>query len=742
MAYTFDTPEATYATKFINSSNRHIFLTGRAGTGKTTLLKQIVENTHKKSVIAAPTGIAAINAGGVTLHSLFHLPFGTFVPSNNADLSYRINTQLNTPQSLIKGLKMNAQKRNLLNEIELLIIDEVSMLRADLLDAIDHVLRFVRRQRNKPFGGLQILFIGDLWQLPPVIKNEEVDFLKQYYSNFFFFNALALKETPPINLELKHIYRQTDEDFIQVLNNFRTNQVSQVDLNILNECYVPNFNRENNPGYIYLTTHNYKANEINAESLKNLFGQIKTYKASVEGEFNENLYPIDPELELKKDTQVMFVKNDYSGEQAYFNGKIGKIKELGNEYIRVSFDDGSDNAVVERYTWENKKFKLNQQTGEVEENIIGKFIQYPIKLAWAVTIHKSQGLTFSKAILDISDVFASGQTYVALSRLTSLRGLVLSKKVSTAGPEMDVEVSTFAKNQKDENELDIELKKASVEFAKEEAVKAFSFSFLERYLQTHVESYNKDEGKSTKQKNKGWAIEMLYKFNTINEVAVKFQSQLTALARSVNSNSLEQIIERVSAAKGYFEPQFQELAKETTNKIEHISNLKGVKKYTTELKTIDNLFYNQIIRFNKAEALLQSIVQSSNFNKNDLNKLTQNISRPKANEKVVKNKPSESDTRTQSMELCKAGKSIQEIAKERNLATSTIESHLAGFIAKGELALKGLVDEKKIKPIIEALKEFDTFKPAPIKHYLGDGFSYGEIRLVTAHVLWERIKDV
>ncbi len=739
MKYTFEAPEAGYAARFVNSTNRHIFLTGKAGTGKTTLLKQLVEDTHKTAIIAAPTGIAAINAGGVTLHSLFHLPFGTFVPSNNPDYSYKITSQINTPQSLIKNLRMNAQKRSLLNEMELLIIDEASMLRADLLDAIDTVLRYTRKKRTLPFGGVQILFIGDLWQLPPIVKRDDVNFLKQFYSNFYFFNAQALSEHKPVYLELKHIYRQTDNDFIQLLNSFRTNTVSSSDLQLLNKQYRPDFKPEDNPGYIFITTHNQKAIRVNNDSIEKLEGKEFSYKATIQGDFNENLYPIEPKLILKEGAQVMFIKNDYSGDKAYFNGKIGKISELGNDFIQVSFNDGSKAAIVEEYTWENKKFRLNKESNELEENIIGKFTHYPIKLAWAITIHKSQGLTFKQAIIDISDVFASGQIYVALSRLTSLKGMVLSQPIKGSGPEFDKDISTFSENQINSSALQNELKTASSQYAYYGAIEAFSLERIIIHLQEHKESYNKDKKKSAKQRYIDWAINITSKVKNINNVAIKFQNQLNKLVNDKNTDALSILLERVIAAKNYFEPIFNEFSKNTVDHITQVNREKGVKKYLSELQLIDSIFYNKILQFNKTEALIKAIIENSEFNKSNVSKIASQITRVQIPNSIKNNTTKEKiDTKSQTFNLYKEGFTIEEIVKERDLAITTIESHLATYVAKGVLPLSNFVDKKKIEPIIEASKEFDTINSGPIKQYLGNDYSYSEIKFVMSHVVYKR----
>ena len=297
------------ALQFVNNTNKHVFLTGKAGTGKTTFLKEITQLTHKKNIVAAPTGIAAINAGGVTLHSLFQLPFGTFIPDNTFKFEGEINTEIHTPRSLLSNQQMHSNKRNLLKELELLIIDEVSMLRADILDAIDTVLRNIRKKQNTPFGGVQILFIGDLFQLPPVVKNNEKEFLCRYYRSMFFFEAHALKNNRPVYIELKKIYRQSNKEFIDILNNLRENRILQKDIDKLNEYYRPDFKPKPKEGYVFLTTHNYKADNINNEELKKIKQKSFKYKAAVEGDFPEYMYPVEETLELKESAQIMFVKN-------------------------------------------------------------------------------------------------------------------------------------------------------------------------------------------------------------------------------------------------------------------------------------------------------------------------------------------------------------------------------------------------------------------------------------------------
>ncbi|NOQ25791.1 MAG: AAA family ATPase [Bacteroidales bacterium] len=736
---------SSFVSKFINGTNQSVFLTGKAGTGKTTLLKQIVDTTHKKTVIAAPTGIAAINAGGVTLHSLFHLPFGSFIPDNQIPANGELSFLLTTPNTLIRNLKMNSNKKTLLREMELLIIDEVSMLRADLLDAIDTILRYVRRNSN-PFGGLQILFIGDLWQLPPVVKNQEWNILKNYYANIFFFNATPFKKVDLIYLELDKIYRQTDSDFIDLLNSFRLNKISKKDIETLNKQYKSQFNLLDNEGYIYLTTHNNKADKINKQALEKLSGKTYSYRAEVEGEFSEHSFPIDETLELKEGAQVMFIKNDYSGNSAYFNGKIGKIDTISSENIIVSFSDGSPDAEVEKYIWENKKFALNQESKEIEERIVGTFSHYPIKLAWAITIHKSQGLTFEKAIIDISQAFAAGQTYVALSRLTSLKGLVLATPVQLSGPEIDKDLSVFAQTKTSISEANEKYKSASKQYVNIRISEAFNFNKLKFELQDHIASYNKDAKKSSKQQHEDWAQNLLKNTQDLIEVSGKFQNQIKSLINQNESDYLTRLKDRLIAAKDYFIPLLKVKQEEIDLHIDVVKKGKGIKKYLSELKSLQGNFYDQILVIHKAEALCEAILNDEELNKNTFESITEDVKKPIVEEKTklekkTKNK-GEPKIKTALITCAhyKQGKSLEEIAVERSLNLRTIESHIGDCVEEGIIKINELVVQERINEISHAASELDTSFLKPIKEYLGEDFSYSEIRFVMSWIKFNSLE--
>ena len=425
-----DTTNArTVAFDFINKTDRNLFITGKAGTGKTTFLHQIKRESLKRMVIVAPTGVAAINAKGVTIHSFFQMPFGPILPNQIANTS---NAQR----------KFNKTKIDIIKSLDLIIIDEISMVRADLLDGIDQVMRRYKN-RNKVFGGAQVLMIGDLQQLAPVVRPNEWSLLQQHYNTVYFFSSKAYQEANVVSIELKHIYRQKNEDFITILNEIRNDNLSEKSAKILNSRYAPTFSPTKDDGYITLTTHNNRANLINNSELNKLKTKSTFFEAEVSGKFNENAYPNSEKLELKIGAQVMFIKNDSSPDKRYYNGKIGIVTDISKESVTVQCPDEINEIVTERETWSNINYSINDETKEIKEDITGSFVQIPLRLAWAITIHKSQGLTFERAIIDAEASFAHGQTYVALSRCTSLEGLVLKTQITSSAIINDKTVSVF-----------------------------------------------------------------------------------------------------------------------------------------------------------------------------------------------------------------------------------------------------------------------------------------------------------
>lgn len=535
------------AYRFVTETNENIFLTGKAGTGKTTFLKYLKDNSTKNIVVAAPTGVAAINAAGVTLHSLFQLPFHPFLPTKN------------NKEELLAKIRHNKQRQQLLRKMELLVIDEISMVRCDVMDAIDTILRSARRNYHLPFGGVQLLFIGDLHQLPPVAQNHEWNILNEYYRSPFFFDSLAIKEQLPLLIELDKIYRQKEDSFVRLLNKVRNNHMDADDFEDLHLRYDPNFRPDRDDKYITLTSHNRQADQINEQELYKLSGRNFIYKAVVEDDFPESMYPVESELGLKEGAQVMFLKNDLI-QKRYYNGKIGVVKELTKDKIVVDCD-GTE-IEVGKEIWENSRYALNRADGKLEQETLGTFTQYPLRLAWAITIHKSQGLTFEKVMIDAGAAFSSGQVYVALSRCTSLDGIVLLSKIAPSAIHSNENVIKGQQSLSYKGSLPERFAGARQLFTLQLLEDIFSFNDVVNaidqlgfQIQQHADKLNAE--------SKAWVDNFMQHILSDKEVGLKFIGHISFLMKEeavIEKNAGLQ--KRVSDAANHFIPKFETYSRE------------------------------------------------------------------------------------------------------------------------------------------------------------------------------------
>jgi PIF1-like helicase/Helix-turn-helix domain/HRDC domain len=814
------------ASDFVNYTNASLFLTGKAGTGKTTFLKHVKENEVKNTVVVAPTGVAAINAGGTTIHSFFQLPFTPFIPASKG---YGANDAISDKHSLISRLRLTTDRKEVMQKLELLIIDEISMVRCDVLDAIDTVLRHVRSQYAVPFGGVQVLLIGDMYQLPPVIKNEEWELLSPYYKSEYFFSSHVIESRQPVYVELNKIYRQSDGAFVQVLNQVRNNEMDTDGFDLLHTRYLPDFNPARAENYITLTTHNSKADAINFKALNELPGKVFNYDAIIEGEFYEKSYPADISLKLKIGTQVMFLKNDTEKVRRYFNGKIGVVEKIEDDKIFVLCKGEPAAIEVRKEKWKNIRYALDKTTNQIEENEIGSFTQFPLRLAWAITIHKSQGLTFEKAIIDAGEAFAPGQVYVALSRCTTLGGIILHSRINNQSLRSDKRIATFATTQQTSAAQLQLLLIAKHTFQKETLLQLFDFF----ELQLNAKALTAFMSAQTTVFNSAaivWAEMINTLVEKLNNVAIKFLPQLKellnqpelpennpALQRRIAAasthffNELETCIQQINkctavtdsktialdankllavlyqsiclrkhlfngckdgfnvndyllkkrsfvkpylsvsmyAGKSNYQkidspyPELYKLLREKRDAIceqknmavfmvANSNSLDEMARYLPQ--TFEEL--NQVSGFGKAKtrqfgeaflSIINTYCEENNLHTN-MGAIPVKATRKERTAEV------KTDTKMASFILYKAGKTIAEVAAERNLAAATIEGHLAYFVAIGEIDIDHLVPLEKQEAIKKAVATHGHEVHKTIIENIPAGISYGEVKMVIASI--------
>ena len=711
--------ELRTAWDFVEHTGRSIFLTGKAGTGKTTFLKTVVEQSKKRSIVVAPTGVAAINAGGMTIHSFFQLPFTPYVP--NARIQSKFD--------------FGKEKRRIIASLDLLIIDEISMVRSDLLDAIDSVLRRYR-DHYKPFGGVQLLMIGDLQQLTPVVTPEDEALLKPYYDTPYFFGSKALQQIEYVTILLSQVFRQEDVAFLDVLNHIREAQPSDHDIAVLNQRYQPAFIPKQGEGYIRLTTHNYLADTYNENELKKLPGHSYTYQAQIEGNFPEYSYPTSEVLMLKEGAQVMFVKNDPTGDHRYYNGRIGEVVEISESRVCVLCAGDAEGIEVEPLEWENAQYQLNPETRVIESKVQGTFRQLPLRLAWAITIHKSQGLTFERAIIDANLSFAPGQVYVALSRCKTLEGMVLSAPIEARAIIADKRVEDYISHQEEEVQRSIsQLPQLKEEYYRFLLLELFDFHdifYKEEHLLRLMTEFFYHAFTDTTELHK----RVLSNFSSQTmSVSEKWLQKIRQLP--MEQLHTEEFQERVKRSSEWFETSIHDVFANSIDLAAQIksNNKQAMNRFTETLadvrqsvlsrrfllsKIADQGFSIPIYLHEKQYSLLDAIDE-------------QQIKKPRK-QRVKKEKPKKEPkekTWNITFQLYKQGLKPDEIAQNRSLTVGTIINHLSRFIPTGQITLSELVPpehQDAILKVIQTIGKGET--KSAIKSLCPPEVTYQEIELV------------
>ena len=660
--------ELDIARFIVEKTDSNIFLTGKAGTGKTTFLKDVKKYTKKNHIVLAPTGVAAVNAGAMTIHSFFQFGFGPYVKG------------ISEPEG---NYMMRREKRELIKSLELIIIDEISMVRADVLDHINDELQRIRRN-SEPFGGVQLLMIGDLQQLPPITPDNELEILKPHYDSMYFFDSKSLRNSDYYCIELKSVYRQTDQRFIDILNRVRTGDVTHSDLDELNSHHVADFRPAQGDNYIQLVTHNRMADAISQREMAALSADTFMFDAKVTGTFPEDAFPTSRQLEIKKGAQVMFVKND--PDKRFINGMLGEVEEVSDDSIRVRLS-GKDNIVkVEPTAWENIRYHMNEETHQIESTKIGSFMQYPIKPAWAITIHKSQGLTFDKAVIDAHEAFSPGQAYVALSRCRSLDGMVLSEKLSQRAIITDSIVDEYMNG----------------------AVQ--DIDALARNINFEPFDYDRTTKETTVAKN------------------------ANGHATVVNTNVFDALKEwRTQVASVAGVPAYVVMYDRT---LAELAN--ALPERTSELDSIHGLGPVKIEKY--GQALLDVIHSSRNASNSRFDSIAKEteaqILEPVKKKKEKKEKEKKEKTWVITYKMYKEGKTVMQIAQERSLTETTILGHLARYVESGDIDVHKLVFNDVIEKVSEYMSSRNGGAVAikEVFEYFNETISYGDIRLVLSHL--------